>query len=252
MSNRGVGAEIPPQGRRPVSCRQGAICPRSEVSGNVACGVLSESTGPCAAGSGERPPRPSEKQVFRAQDLHNVLPIRSVATLPGFQGSDFPVLARDKVRYAGEQIAMAVAPTRAEAEDIAEAIDVEYEELPAIVTSAQALDPDLPLIHDHWRNNVVCETEFQNGDIETAKAAASHVVTRSYDMSRQTPMPMEGRGTCAQYDGRLDELVVWMSNQLPHPMQRGIAKFSRARYQSGAGYLPGCGRRFRPKDTSRW
>ena len=44
-------------------------------------------------------------------------------------------------------------------------------------------------------------------------------------MARQTPFPMEGRGTLAHYDSRLDELVVWMSHQLPHPMQRGIAHF---------------------------
>ena len=43
-------------------------------------------------------------------------------------------------------------------------------------------------------------------------------------MARQTPMPMEGRAACARHDGRLDELVVWMSNQLPHPMQRGVAE----------------------------
>ena len=171
------------------------------------------------------PPREALKQVFTVRDLDGVKPIRSTASLPGFQGSDFPVLAGDKVRYVGEQIAMAVAPTRAEAEDIAESVEIEYDELSAIVTTEDALSPDMPLVHEHWNSNVVCETVFENGDLDAAKAAADHVVTRRFDMARQTPMPMEGRGTCAQPDGRTDELVVWMSNQLPHPMQRGLAKF---------------------------
>ncbi len=162
-------------------------------------------------------------RVFVAGDLDGVTPMRSTAALPGFQGAEFPVLADGRVRHVGEQIAMALAPSRAEAEDLAEAVEIRYEELPAVVTTEDARDPGTPPLHDHWSGNVVCETFFENGDVDAARAAAAHAVTRRFDMARQAPVPMEGRAVCAQHDARLDELVVWMSNQLPHPMQRGLA-----------------------------
>jgi aerobic carbon-monoxide dehydrogenase large subunit len=72
--------------------------------------------------------------VFTAGDLIGVEPIISAPPLKGFKYSVQPVLATGKVRYVGEMIAMCVARTRAEAEDIAAAITVEFEELPAVTT----------------------------------------------------------------------------------------------------------------------
>lgn len=170
-------------------------------------------------------PAGAEGRVFVADDLIGVGVIRSGTNLPGFKFSDFPVLAAGKLRHVGEPVAMAVAPSRAEAEDIAGAIGLDYEELPAVVSAEAARAPDAPLIHDHWSDNVVLSTRFENGDIEAVRAAAAHTVTRRYRLNRQTPMPIEGRATCAHYDSRLDELVVWISHQLPHPMQNGLSKF---------------------------
>ena len=172
-----------------------------------------------------RAPKGAEGQVFTAADMRGVKPIRSTASFPGFKSADFPVLAGDKVRHVGEQIALAVAPTRAEAEDIADRIEVDCEELPPVVEMGAARGRGGARIHDHWSDNVVCETSFENGDLEAARAAAAHTISRRYKMARQTPFPMEGRGVLACYDHRLDELAVWMSHQLPHPMQRGIAAF---------------------------
>lgn len=71
--------------------------------------------------------------VFIASDLAaDTRPIRAVSGLPGFKPSDQPILAYDKVRQVGELIAMCVADTRAEAEDIAAAVEVDFEELPAV------------------------------------------------------------------------------------------------------------------------
>ena len=224
MSERGVGASITRKEDDRFLHGRGQFVPDLQLPGmwhaafrrsQVAHGRL----------TGVRTPAGAEGQVFSAADLSDVKPIRSTASFPGFKGSDFPVLAQGKVRYVGEQIAMAVAPTRAEAEDIADAIEVEIEELQAIVDLNQAREPDAALIHDHWSDNIFCETQFENGDLEAAKQAAAHSIHRVFRMARQTPMPMEGRGACAHYDSRLDELVVWMSHQLPHPMQRGLSVF---------------------------
>src|ERR1700732_1088709 len=70
--------------------------------------------------------------VFTAADLTGVKPIRAVSGLPGFKISEQPVLATGKVRYVGELIAACIAPTRAEAEDMAERIVVEFDELPVV------------------------------------------------------------------------------------------------------------------------
>jgi aerobic carbon-monoxide dehydrogenase large subunit len=71
-------------------------------------------------------------RVFIAADLIGVKPIRAVSGLPGFKASEQPPLATDKVRQVGELIAMCVAPTRAEAEDIAARVSLDLEELPAV------------------------------------------------------------------------------------------------------------------------
>ena len=125
-----------------------------------------------------RAPKGAEGQVFTAADMRGVKPIRSTASFPGFKSADFPVLAGDKVRHVGEQIALAVAPTRAEAEDIADRIEVDCEELPPVVEMGAARGRGGARIHDHWSDNVVCETSFENGDLEAARAAAAHTISR--------------------------------------------------------------------------
>src|SRR3954447_23603002 len=96
--------------------------------------------------------------VFTAADLKGVKPIRAVSSLPGFKASDQPVLATNKVRHVGELVAMCVAPTRAEAEDIAASITLDMEELPAVHDMLAARSPDSPLVHEHWGDNVFLET----------------------------------------------------------------------------------------------
>src|SRR6267154_5215903 len=98
--------------------------------------------------------------VFTADDLAGIRPIRAVTSLVGFKVSDQPILATGKVRQVGELIAMCVAPTRAEAEDIAAAVTLDLEELPAVYDMRKALEPGAPLVHEHWGDNVFLETNF--------------------------------------------------------------------------------------------
>src|SRR3984893_12974491 len=76
--------------------------------------------------------------VFTAADLTEVKPIRAASGLPGFKVSETPALATGKVRHVGELIAMCVAPTRAEAEDIAASVELVLEELPAVYDMLKA------------------------------------------------------------------------------------------------------------------
>ena len=86
-----------------------------------------------------RKPAGAEASVFVASDLVGVQPIVAVSGLPGFKPSVQPVLATDKVRHVGEAIAVCVAATRAEAEDLAAAVEIDFDELPALVDMRAAL-----------------------------------------------------------------------------------------------------------------
>ena len=83
-------------------------------------------------------------RVFTARDMEGVLPIRAESNLPTYKSSDYPALASGKVRFAGECVALCIAPTRAEAEDVAEAVELDLEALPAVTDSLAARRPTRP------------------------------------------------------------------------------------------------------------
>src|SRR3954451_3060433 len=121
--------------------------------------------------------------VFTAADLVGVKPIRAVSGLPGFKISEQPVLATDKVRQVGELIAMCVAPSRAEAEDIAAAVTLDLEELPAVYDMLKAREPGSPLVHEHWGDNVFLESFFELNITQALDAPIK--VTREISTARQ-------------------------------------------------------------------
>jgi carbon-monoxide dehydrogenase large subunit len=104
-----------------------------------------------------RKPPGAEHCVFTGADLLGVQPIIANSALPGFKTSAQPVLARDKVRHVGEPVAVCVADTRAAAEDLAAAVEIEFEELPALVDMRAALTAPTR-VHEHWPDNVFLET----------------------------------------------------------------------------------------------
>ncbi|MDG1406730.1 MAG: xanthine dehydrogenase family protein molybdopterin-binding subunit [Octadecabacter sp.] len=162
--------------------------------------------------------------VFTAEDLSDVLPIRAESSLLGYKASDFYPLARDKVRYVGECMAICIAPTRAEAEDIAEQVIVDIDPLPAVVDALKAREPGSALLHEDWGDNLFVGTSFE-GDIETAKREATVVIEREYKTARQCMNPMEGKGTLSYWDERSNQLVVYTSTQVPHLIRTGVSQF---------------------------
>jgi carbon-monoxide dehydrogenase large subunit len=161
-------------------------------------------------------------QVFVAADLQGVKPIVAVSGLSGFKVSEQPVLAFEKVRQVGELIAICVGRTRAEAEDIAASVEVDLDELPAVHDMLAARRPDTALLHEHWGDNVFLET-FVDINIEAAFDAPIKV-TREISTARQSMAPMEGRGTVATWDHRLDQLVLYTGSQMPHIVRTGLAE----------------------------
>jgi aerobic carbon-monoxide dehydrogenase large subunit len=160
--------------------------------------------------------------VFTADDMAEVKPISAVSGLPGFKVSDQPALAAGKVRQVGELIAMCLAESRAEAEDIAASVTVELEELPAVHDMLEGRRPGAPLLHEHWGDNVFLETFVEAGDWSRA-ASAPISVSRELRTARQCMAPIEGKGVVAFWDSRLEQLTVYSATQMPHIVRTGLS-----------------------------
>jgi aerobic carbon-monoxide dehydrogenase large subunit len=169
-------------------------------------------------------PSDGDGRVFTARDLPRLAEMRAVPQVNGFRVSGYPPLATQKVRYVGEPIAACIASTRAEAEDLASSVLVDFEVLQAVTDAPNALASSPSLVHENWGNNLFIERVFQGGDIEAAARAAEIVVRRSYRMNRHVAVPLEGRAVLAHRDHRLDELVVYSSTQVPHIIRLGLAE----------------------------
>ena len=163
-------------------------------------------------------------RVFTAQDMEGVRPIRAESSLPTYKSSDHPPLARGKVRFAGECVALCIAPTRAEAEDIAEEVILDLEALPAVIDSLAARRPGAPRVHEEWGDNLFLTTSV-DGDFESARKRAAVVVEREYRTARQCMVPLEGKAVLARHDERKGQLVVYTSTQVPHLIRTGLSQF---------------------------
>jgi aerobic carbon-monoxide dehydrogenase large subunit len=120
------------------------------------------------------------------------------------------LLPADKVRHVGEAVAMVVAETKAQAMDAVEAVEVQYEELPFVLHSEDAMQPGAPAIWDEVPDNITVETFF--GDREAtdrAFARAAHVVTKKFHIGRVTGVPMEPRSALGQYDAATDSYTLY-------------------------------------------
>ncbi len=163
-------------------------------------------------------------RVFTARDLPRLGELRAVPQVSGFKISGYPPLAREKVRYVGEPIAACVGRTRAEAEDLAARVKVDFDLLPAVVDAALARWGTPSLVHESWGSNLFIERVFAEGDIEAVSRSAEVSIRRTYRMNRHAAVPLEGRSVLAYRDHRLDELVVYASTQVPHIMRLGLAE----------------------------
>ena len=148
--------------------------------------------------------------------------------MPGMNVPSFYSLATDKVRYVGDPIAMVVAESRAIAEDAVELIVEHIEWLDPVMTYAQALDPSSPVIFEEFDDNIALTGELMIGDIDAAFAKADRVVTASLSVHRHQPVPMECRGSVADWDGANESLTFYTATQSPHmvrlllPAQVGV------------------------------
>jgi carbon-monoxide dehydrogenase large subunit len=164
---------------------------------------------------------PGVAGVFTASDM------RDVGALPGPRGLDglaFPLLraSGDKVRWAGEPVALVVASTAALAADAAELIGVDYEPLGAVTSPEAAAAPDAPALHGA-SGNVCFRERLTAGDAAGAFAAAAHRVRQRMVSQRIAPVALEPRGVLASVtpSGGLD---VRISTQRPHEVRQWLSR----------------------------
>ena len=129
----------------------------------------------------------------------------------------YPALAKDKVRYVGDGVAVVVAESIYQAQDAIAAIDVEYEPLPVIVNQEQAVQDGAPQLHDDVPNNIAFTFNLNSGDVAAA-AVERDVVTvkQRFINQRLIPAAMETRGAVASWSPGTDELTLWNTSQNPH------------------------------------
>jgi carbon-monoxide dehydrogenase large subunit len=152
---------------------------------------------------------------------------RNLAWMPTLSYDTQAVLATDKVRFQGQEVACVVADDPYIAKDGCQAIQVEYEPLPAIVNPFQALEPDAPIIRDdkEGQNDNICY-HWEVGDREgTDRAFAQADVVSSLRLHypRSHPSPIECCGAIADYNTATTKLTVYMTTQAPHIIRAAVA-----------------------------
>lgn len=149
--------------------------------------------------------------------------LRAKSALPSYVETGQPVLAWPKVRFAGEALAAIVAIDRYIAEDAAELVEVDIDDLPVVVDATRAAAPGAPL-HDEAPDNVLLHRTFESGDVEHALAEAAVVIDRRFTVNRHAGVPLEGRAGVASWDPADRTLTLWLGSQVPHLVRHHLSE----------------------------
>ena len=208
----------------------GMLHARFVVSPHAHARITSVDTGAAAA-------LPGVAAVLTASDLPNVPPVSRQRLL----------LARDRVIFAGQPVALILAESEAIAEDALELVSVQYEPLPAAVTLEQALAEGAPLVwpggkpgeseeaaahgadvggedaQENKASNIASHSQFDRGDLAAGFAAADHIIERTFTLSSVHQSPLETHGCAVQMDPYSDQVTVWSSTQGPFMVRENVA-----------------------------
>src|SRR5881275_650909 len=160
---------------------------------------------------------PNVAAVVTAKDLETL----GLAWMPTISYDTQAVLAGDKVRFQGQEVAFVIAADEYSARDALQLIDVEYDPLPAVVNARKALDPDAPLIRDdkEGQQDNLASPLWEAGDGEATDrvfAEADTVVVRDIIYPRCHPAPLETCGMIADFNPKTGQLDIYNGNQAPN------------------------------------
>ncbi|HYH21118.1 MAG TPA: xanthine dehydrogenase family protein molybdopterin-binding subunit [Azospirillum sp.] len=135
-------------------------------------------------------------------------------------------LARDRVRYVGDQLAVVIAETREQAKDAAELVEVDYEELPPVASIRAALADNAPAVHDDVPGNVCYDWHLgDKAAVDAAFAQAAHVTTIDLVNQRLVPNAMEPRAAVGEYDAATGDHTLTTTSQNPHVIRLLMGAF---------------------------
>jgi carbon-monoxide dehydrogenase large subunit len=173
---------------------------------------------------------PGVVKVYTGEDLKRIArPMPGEGGGEGGAAADNPAIVRyalatDRVRHIGDAVVAVVADDIYAARDAADLVQIDYEELPAVVDIEQAVAEGAPLLFDHVANNVFVTWQKATGDVEAAFKEADVVVKQRILSQRVAPISMEARGAVMQVDPFTGGLTAWCSCQAPHAMRGQLAK----------------------------
>ncbi len=160
---------------------------------------------------------PGVKGVVTGRDI----PDRMYGIVP--KAKDEHALAREKVRYIGDDVAAVCAIDPEIAEEALELITVDYEELPAVFDPLEARKEGAPLIHDGVANNTSFFIKKEFGNVEKAFAECDEIFEHSFYSQAVNHAPLEPHAALAQFDPLNGNLTVWSSTQIPYFLRRNLS-----------------------------
>ncbi len=193
---------------------------------------------------------PGVLAVLTGADLADIDPFYG----PAFK--DQPILAIDKIRYAGEPVAAVIAETEAIAAEASSLLDVEIEELPAVTTIEAALAEGAPTLHESFRSsghfrdlaslkpvpekNLCQHSHYERGDVDKAFVEADVIVEETFTVPTVFHYAMEPHATVARWDDA--GITIWSSTQHPFPVRKELSEifhFPLAKIQVIVPYVGG-------------
>jgi carbon-monoxide dehydrogenase large subunit len=173
--------------------------------------------------------RPGVVAAYTAHDLGAywqpgplLVPPPPIAGIVFNQRSQVP-LAKDWIRHVGEPIVVVVAESRYVAEDALDDIDVDLEQLPAVVDIEKALTAASVHVHDDLETNVAAYVRQTKGDYRSAAAKADLILKRRFRYEHGISSPIETRGVVAQWNVRASQMTIWDTTQAPVFVRNGLA-----------------------------
>ena len=166
---------------------------------------------------------PDGAMVITAADVAGIKPIRPMLHKFDYVPIGQPVLAAGRVRFVGEAIAAVVAPSEAQAEDVADAIEITIDATAPVIDAPAALAAGAPLVHDEVAGNVIVKGAVETPDFAAARAAAARLVRVEVRSRRQNAMPLEARAGHAAFDPASGRVTLTCSTQMPHLLRTAIA-----------------------------
>jgi carbon-monoxide dehydrogenase large subunit len=169
---------------------------------------------------------PGVEAIFTGADLNPMSePLLGVALhRPGHRSARQPLIADGKAVWQGQPVVAVIAESRAEAEDAAERVAIEWEALPAVNDAQAALDRNIAAIHPELGDNLAFDFSFERGAPVQAFAKADLVVEEEFRFERQMALTLEPRGLIADFSPGDGSLTVYHSHQSPFQMQEVFSR----------------------------